>query len=93
VRIGAEEYFVWRFMADLSAPQAPPKQGSTLKEYFERYKREVIPGLAPNTQINYAHSLAVLEKAFGHNGAPRHDGGKLRGLPGAEDQSRCGPRI
>lgn len=66
VRIGAEEHLVWRFMADLSAPQAPPKQGATLKEYFERYKREVIPGLAPNSQANYSHSLAVLEKVFGH---------------------------
>ena len=67
-RIGPEgsEHLVWKFMADLTTPAAPPKQGATLKEHFERYRREVIPTLAVRTQKDYSRHLVVLEKAFGH---------------------------
>lgn len=68
VRIGPEdaEHLVWKFMADLTAPQAPPKLGAPLKEHFARYKREVIPTLGVRTQKDYARHLAVLDQAFGH---------------------------
>jgi len=69
VRIGAcpgEEHKVWEFMLERATPSAPAPQGSSLKEYFERYKREVVPTLSPRTQKDYARHLAVLERVFGH---------------------------
>lgn len=67
-RIGpvGEEHLVWRFMATLTEPTPPPKQGATLKEHFERYRREVIPQLSPRTQKDYARHLAILDRVFGH---------------------------
>src|SRR6185312_10524931 len=70
VRIGAcpgEEHKVWEFMLERApAPQAPPKQGATLHQYFERYKQEVVPTLAPRTQKDYARHFVILDKVFGH---------------------------
>lgn len=68
VRIGPEgaEHLVWKFMAERTAPQAPPKPNATLKEHFERYKREVLPTLAPRTQEGYARHIVVLTEVFGH---------------------------
>src|SRR5579859_3136847 len=68
VRIGPEgqEHLVWRFMVERTTPQAPPKPNSTLKEHFERYKREVLPTLAPRTHKDYSRHIAVLLKVFGH---------------------------
>jgi integrase len=68
VNIGpeGEEHLVWKFMLERAAPQAPPKPGSTLKEYFERYRRDVLPTKAPRTQKDYARHLAKLEAVFGH---------------------------
>ncbi len=69
VRIGScpgEEHKVWEFMLERAPPQAPPKQGATLHEYFERYKREILPTLAPRTQIDYSRHLVILDKVFGH---------------------------
>jgi integrase len=68
VRIGpvGEEHLVWKFMADKTSPQTPPKPTASLREHFERYKREVIPTLAPRTQAGYARYLVVLMKVFGH---------------------------
>ena len=70
VRIGPEgdEHLVWKFMLEVAQPQPPPQPNATLKEHFERYKREVIPTLAPRTQKDYARHLVVLDKSFGHMG-------------------------
>jgi integrase len=53
-------------MAERTAPQPPPKTGALLLEHFERYKREVIPTLAPRTQKDYARHIATLVRVFGH---------------------------
>src|SRR4029077_12638140 len=68
VKIGPEgqEHLVWRFMAERTEPQAPPKQGALLREHFERYKRKVLPTLGPRTQKDYARHIAILMKVFGH---------------------------
>jgi integrase len=70
VRIGPEgqEHLVWKFMAERTAQEPPPKPNATLKEHFERYKREVLPTLGPRTQKDYARHIAVLMKVFGHQG-------------------------
>ena len=67
VNIGPEgaEHLVWKFMAEHTAPEVP-KTGACLKEHFERYKREIVPTLAPRTQKDYARHLAILERTFGH---------------------------
>lgn len=83
VRIGPEgqEHLVWKFMAEVSTPLAPPKPNATLKEHFERYKREVVPTLAPRTQKDYARHVATLTRVFGHMGPdevmPKHIGAFL----------------
>lgn len=69
VRIGAcpgEEHKVWQFMIERAVPAAPPKPGAPLREYFERYKREVIPTLGVRTQKDYARHIVVLDRVFGH---------------------------
>jgi len=68
VRIGpeGEEHLVWKFMAERTAPTAPPKPNATLREHFERYKREVLPTLGARTQKDYSRHIAVLERVFGH---------------------------
>lgn len=68
VKIGpvGSEYLVWKFMAERTAPQAPPKPNATLHEHFDRYKREIVPTLAPRTQKDYARHIVVLDKVFGH---------------------------
>lgn len=68
VRIGPEgaEHLVWKFMADHMTPQAPPAANSTLHHFFERYKREVLPTLAPRTQKDYSRHLVLLDRSFGH---------------------------
>ncbi len=69
IRIGEaplEEYKVWRFMAERTAPAAPMSDQSTLQECFERYRREVLPMKAPRTQKDYARHLTKLEEKFGH---------------------------
>lgn len=68
VRIGpiGEEHLVWKFMAERTAPQPTPKPTALLREHFERYKREVIPTLAPRTQKDYARHIIVLTRVFGH---------------------------
>jgi integrase len=69
VRIGecpGEEHKVWEFMMERAAPQAPPKPGAPLHEYFERYKREIVPTLGPRTQKDYSRHIAILDKVFGH---------------------------
>ena len=66
IRIGPEdqEHLVWRFMLDFKQEE-PAKEG-TLRYYFERYKREVLPSLQPRTQKDYSRHLALLAKRFGH---------------------------
>jgi integrase len=68
VRIAPEgaEHLVWKFMAELTAPSAQPSSDATLRSFFDRYKREVIPTLAPRTQKDYARHMIVLERTFGH---------------------------
>jgi len=65
VNIGPEgqEHLVWRFMADKTAPSAP---GKTMHDFFERYKREVLPLLGLRTQKDYVRHLVRLERSFGH---------------------------
>src|SRR5579862_8469705 len=67
VRIGPEgqEHLVWKFMLELT-PVAPPEPRALLRDHFERYKREVVPTLAPRTQKDYARHIAILTKVFGH---------------------------
>jgi integrase len=66
VKIGPEgqEHLVWKFMLEHSTP--PPTTGSTLNDFFERYKREILPTLAPRTQKDYARHIAKLGAVFGH---------------------------
>ena len=68
VRIAPEgaEYLVWKFMAEMTTPSSPPATNSTLREFFERYKREVLPSKAPRTQKDYSRHLVILDRAFGH---------------------------
>lgn len=68
VRIAPEgaEHLVWKFMAELTLPTPSPVGTATLKTYFERYKREIVPTLAPRTQKDYARHIAVLDRSFGH---------------------------
>lgn len=67
IRIGpqGEEHLVWKFMLTLQDP-TPPSSSPTMAECFDRYQREVIPTLAPRTQIDYARHVATLRKTFGH---------------------------
>lgn len=67
VRIGPQgkEHLVWKFMAQLTI-EPPPEPNATLHEHFERFRREVIPTLAPRTQKDYARHLSILDKVFGH---------------------------
>lgn len=68
IRIGKfpeEEYKVWKFMADLTIPSAPKVDG-TLHDYFEKYKAEVLPTLAPRTQKDYSRHIVILDRVFGH---------------------------
>lgn len=66
VNIGPEgqEHLVWKFMLDKTEPDAGPLV--TLKDCFERYRREVLPSLGERTQRDYARHLAKLESVFGH---------------------------
>lgn len=69
IRLGEaphDEYKVWQFMAQLTAPQMPNPECATLKDCFERYTREVLPTKAPRTQKDYARHLAKLMAKFGH---------------------------
>lgn len=68
VRIGEapqEEYKVWKFMADLTRPQEAMGPHTTLKDCFDRYRKEVLPTKAPRTQKDYARHLTALEQTFG----------------------------
>lgn len=67
VRIGpvGEEHLVWKFMLERTQPQEI-KPNATLKDYFERYKREVVPTLSPRTQKDYSRHIAILTRVFGH---------------------------
>src|SRR5215472_8743044 len=61
-----EEYKVWQFMAQLTAPAMPDPDKVTLKDCFERYTRDVLPTKAPRTQKDYSRHLAKLTAKFGH---------------------------
>lgn len=65
LKIGPEgdEHLVWKFMMDRTTPAAT---GSSLHDYFERYKREILPGLAPRTQKDYVRHIVRLDTVFGH---------------------------
>lgn len=67
VNIGPEgdERAVWQFMAD-HAPQLSNTPLVTIADMLDRYQREVVPTLAPRTQIDYARHLTLLRKTFGH---------------------------
>jgi integrase len=79
VRIGpqGEEHLVWRFMLTLKEPEATGPI-TLLRDCFDRYTREVLPTLAPRTQIDYARHVATLKATFGHMRPeelqPRHIG-------------------
>lgn len=49
-------------MAGRAAGQVPV---TTLHECFERYKREVLPNLAPRTQKDYLRHIVILDRTFG----------------------------
>jgi len=68
VKIGpeGEEHLVWKFMLDKSDPSTFSTSTLTLKDCFERYMREIVPGLAPRTQKDYARHLDKLTAVFGH---------------------------
>lgn len=68
VRIGPEgqEHLVWRFMLERTTPTQQPSMTAPLTSFFERYKREILPSLAPRTQRDYLRYIVVLTKAFGH---------------------------
>jgi integrase len=53
-------------MAEHMTPPTVPDASSTLKSFFERYKREVVPTLAPRTQAGYSRHLVILDRSFGH---------------------------
>jgi integrase len=54
---------LFRFMADKSDPAKVP---GSLIDVFDRYEREVLPGLQERTQKDYRRYLVVLRKVFGH---------------------------
>lgn len=58
---------MYRWLADrVSAPAAAPAKVYTMNDAFDRYDREVIPELSPNTQAEYRRYLKVLRAEFGH---------------------------
>lgn len=67
VNIGPEgdERAVWQFMAD-NAPSLNNQPMLTVSDMLDRYQREIVPTLAPRTQVDYARHLTLLRKTFGH---------------------------
>lgn len=66
VRIGLVkdgEAQVWRHQLTLNEPV---KEMRTLADIFDRYERDVLPTLAPRTQIDYRRHLITLRKFCGH---------------------------
>lgn len=65
VRIGpvGQEHLVWKFMLD---KQEPVGELMTLSDCFDRYLQEVLPSLAPRTQMDYRRHIAKLRATFGH---------------------------
>lgn len=66
IRVGTQEYEVWKFMLEFKGDPEPPIVVGTLRYYFDRYKREVVPSLMPRTQKDYSRHIAVLDHRFGH---------------------------
>jgi integrase len=65
VRIGPADDVsgMYLFMSKLDTKRGPVK---TLSDAFDRYEREVLPGLQPRTQRDYRKALIVLRATFGH---------------------------
>lgn len=65
VRIGPADDVsgMYLFMSKLDTKRGPIK---TLNDAFDRYEREVLPGLQPRTQKDYRKHLIVLRATFGH---------------------------
>jgi integrase len=61
-RVG-DEAALYSFMAKLHTPTGPM---TTLNDCFDRYERDVLPGLEPRTQKDYRRHLLILRKEFGH---------------------------
>lgn len=59
-----QEAAMYGWLADKAEPIAMPDQ-PTLADCFARYKRDVLPTLAPRTQKDYLRALDVLEDEFG----------------------------
>jgi len=60
-RVGEEDK-LYRFLADKFEPSGPVVY---MREIFDRYEREVIPGLAPRTQVDYRRIVKKLREVFG----------------------------
>lgn len=65
VRVAAvgEEQALYKFMAERAAPTGPV---TTLNDVFDRYVRDVLPGLAPRTQKDYLDHIKKLRIEYGH---------------------------
>lgn len=61
-RVG-DERTLYQFMAGVALPAGPV---STLSDIFDRYIRDVLPGLAPRTQTDYLRHLKTLRAWCGH---------------------------
>jgi integrase len=61
-RVG-DEAELYGFMAKMHTPTGPL---TTLNDCFDRYERDVLPGLEPRTQKDYRRHLLILRKEFGH---------------------------
>lgn len=59
-----DESTLYRWLADKLEPISNDKL-TTLAVCFDRYEREVLPGLAPRTQKDYRRALRVLRAEFG----------------------------
>lgn len=77
VRIGPADDVsgMYLFMSKLDTKQGPL---TTMNDCFDRYEKEVLPGLEPRTQKDYRRHLIKLREVFGHMAPddvqPRHVG-------------------
>lgn len=60
-RVGEEDK-LYRFLADKFEPTGPVNY---MRDIFDRYEREVIPGLSERTQIDYRRIVGKLRAVFG----------------------------
>ena len=63
IKLGKTEADMYRKLADIKENEA---NKGTMADYFDRYKKEIIPTKAERTQVNNKAEIKNLRKVFGH---------------------------